>query len=614
MQLLPTVQRSLIACAALLCTTSAVTAQPGSLIDAIPAESNMSLIVRDFPALEKKFQASPMGSAWKSPEMNTSREFFDTKYAEAQASLEAKLGINLTRLISHIKGDVIIYNTALNPSTSDQGLSDLVFAFQIDSNDVDAIRNDIAAAIEKMEETQEIDKSEYDFQGVSVRRLAFEVVEEVFDYDWETGEEVVEKVSRAESLEYGFLNSQSVFFMATGPEGVSKSLINTATNPEAEKLSSTTYMKNYLGVVEFEADVFGYVNLPKFITELKAIAIEEDPENQVMWDFMDAAGFSTLEGFGVQLSAIDQGLAMEYALLVPRERKGLIAALYPENYVTLSSAKFAPKNALSFKAFQLDLGRIWDAVDRILIEQQPETKAQLDQGVAFANMQMQTNIVNNLIKNIGGEHAYYQVRDPKGVEKAAELSAEYGFTMPEQLNTGVSIATLNSELFNASMTTMFEVMSGDNMGMPITKSEFNGLPLWGPDPAKSANVTALTFPTFGLAPKHFLISTDEADAKSLARLATGAEQESLSDSKDFQMVTAPYSKEFLAYLDYSSPENLPFVMKQLEPFMAETDMEELDTMIPESEWFKKYFGPVVGVTYTKPEAIYTQGIFYMVNE
>lgn len=613
MTFVQTLQRNVLASVALLSATS-LYAQPASLIDAIPAESNYFVAVKNFPALEAKFNSGPMGNAWKSPEMNSARDFFDESFAKLQTETEEKIGINLTRLSSHIKGDVIFYSTELTVDNESDGKMDFILAFQMDPNDVDAIRNDVAVATEKIEEKQKVEKSSYDFQGVSVRRLTFEVVEEIPNYDWETGAEVIEKTSRMESLEYGFIGEPSVFFIANGPEGTAKSLINTSLNAEAEKMSSTTQFQTYNELIEFEGDLVAYVNLPRMIGQMKAAVLQENPDSQKGWDIFDATGFSTLEGFGIQLSYLDKGLAFENAILVPRERKGVLAALYPEDSLTLSSATLAPKNAISFRAFELDLGRLWDSIDQILAVHNPEAKMQLDQGVAFANMQMQTNILNNIVKNIAGEHAYYQVRDPKGAEKATARSEEYGFTIPEQLIVSASFATKNNELFNTALNTVFEVLSGENMGMPLVKSDFNGLTLWGEDPEKTGDSMITSVPTFGLSPKSLLISADAAEMKALARRATGVEKESLNDSSDFQKVTAPYNREFLAYLEYSSPENLPFVMQQLEYLPGASDIEDMDAMIPEPEWFKKYFGPVVAVTYAKPEAIYSQSIFYMVNE
>ncbi|MDX1971986.1 MAG: hypothetical protein SFY68_05580 [Candidatus Sumerlaeia bacterium] len=580
-----------------------------SLFEKLPSNAFFAIGVSNYPEVEERTQKSNLGKAWNSAEMASLKEGWIEVFNEMDTEMESQTGSKLSEFKEHFHGDLVAYGTT--PTLDALKEHPYVVAFEYDPEKLEALRQNVDAAITKLEEKSTLTKTQYEFQGVAIRQITFEEVSVVEEWDDEASDFVEVEVSKMVTLEYSFLEEKNIFFFSYGANNPAKSLVNSLQNETAERLTQTASFQAYQNLVSPKYDVIAFMQIDQLMQTLKSLPEDHEDYNAEALRFFDLSGLGEIPAAGFQTSLVEGGMYSEYAVLVPRVRKGILAALYPENPVSLSTATSVPKNALTYNSFQFDFDRVWVAITQLVSEMNPESKVQLDQMLLMANAQTQTNIENNLLKNIAGEHFSYTIRDPKGAELSEQRSAEMGFTVPEQPIYAFSINTRDAQLAHAAINSILDV-STTNFGMPYVKSDFNSVTIWEPNEESRQTSGPISMPGIALLPGKIGIVMNEEETRALIRRSTGMEKESIVDNPDYQRVVSGINKEFLMVFGYNSPENLPFVMRTIEQeLMAEFEMEE-EMKFPSEQWYKNYFGPVYNTLYARPEGFYGNGLMEFV--
>jgi hypothetical protein len=580
-----------------------------SLFEKLPSDAFFAIGVSNYPEVEERTQKSNLGKAWNSAEMASLKEGWLEVLTEMDTDMETQTGSKLSEFKEHFHGDVVAYG--LVPFVGNKDNHSHILAFEYDPEKLEDLRQDVDAAITKLEEKSTLTKTQYEFQGVAIRQITFEEVNTVAEWDDEASDVVEVEVSELVTLEYSFLEDKNIFFVAKGLNSPVKSFVNSLQNENAERLTQTASFQAYQNLVSPKYDVIAFMQIDQLMQTLKSLPEDHEAYNADALRFFDLSGLGEIPAAGFQMSLLDGGMYSEYAVLVPRVRKGILAALYPESSVSLSTATSVPKNALTYNSFQFDFDRVWVAITQLVSEMNPESKVQLDQMLLMANAQTQTNIENNLLKNIAGEHFNYTIRDPKGAELSEQRSAELGFTVPESPIYSFSINTRDAQLAHSAINSIMEV-STTNFGMPYVKSDFNSVTIWEPNEESQQSSGPVSMPGIVLLPGKIGIVMNEEETRALIRRSTGMEKESIVDNPDYQRIVSGIDKEFLMVFGYNSPENLPFVMRTLEQQMIDEMELEEELQFPSEQWYKNYFGPVYNTLYARPEGFHGNGLMEFV--
>lgn len=593
-----------------------VTAQESgpTLYDKLPSDVIMAVGINDLPAIKSRLGESRFNAAFQSPEMQPMRVSIFDALEEMKTKFSEETQLDMDKMLEYSKGDFTFAWVEVVPSEEfggDEEKPSVVAVMEIDPDNRDSIQNDIDLLFEELPEDAE--KGSYDFQGIDIRTIDY-VEENTFEeYEWETGETTMVVETEPIFIEYGFHNN--LFFIGNGPGKPAAKVLNSITNEGETRLNQQAGVVKLDELYQADGDVEFWINLPLLISEVKKYQGDEENLNQAM-KFMDASGISDIEGAGAQLSLIGDGLLTELSILMPAEKKALIDALYSDEKFDLESAKYVPADAYKFTAYQIDLGKIWDAVMEVLASEFPEQKGQVDFMLSMANAQIQGDLANDIIRKIRGEHFIVQTRDPEGAEKAEKYTQEYGFEVPESLLTSFQIGVSDQQNFHNSLASIFDMQIEQGM-FPFEKTDFQGVTVYDPivDPSTPNGFSMEV--AVGLTKDSVTIGANREALNDIVRLSQSEEEGTgLYSSPDFQSVMSSIDREWLMGIDYTSPDHMIFSMEQflttMELMTDDVELPDSDSL-PDADWYKTYFGSIISAGYLKPDAYYVNSIWYTVE-
>jgi len=585
-----------------------------TLYDKLPSDVLMAVGINDVPAIKSRLGESRFNAAFESPEMAPMRTSIFDALEEMKTKFNEETQLDLDKMLEYSKGDFTFAWVEVVPAEEfggDEELPSMIAIMEIDPENRDSIQNDIDLLFEELPE--EAEKGSYDFQGIDIRTIEFIEENTYEEYEWETGETVMVVDTEPTFIEYGF--HENLFFIGNGPGKPAAKVLNSLTNEGETRLSQQAGVVKLDELYQAEGDAEFWVNLPLLFSEVKKI--EGDDENlSQAFKFMEASGISDIEGAGAQLSLIGDGLLTELSILMPAEKKPFLDSFYSDEKFALNSAKYVPADAYKFTAYQIDLGKIWDAVMEVLASEFPEQKGQVDFMLSMANAQIQGDLANDIIRKIRGEHFIVQTRDPEGAQRAEELSQEYGFNVPESLLTSFQIGISDQQNFHNSLSSILDMQIEQGM-FPFEKTDFQGVTVYDPvvDPSTPSGFGLEI--AVGLTKDSVTIGASREALNDIIRLSQSQEEGTgLYSSPDFQSVMSSIEREWLMGIDYTSPDHMIFSMEQflttMEMVTDDIELPDSDSL-PDADWYKTYFGSIISAGYLKPDAYYVNSIWYTVE-
>lgn len=419
--------------ALLLATAVLSSAAPASAADApieslLPADTQMAMIVRDFPTLREKWAKHPIARTLDDEEV---RKFFapmfeEMEFEELNKKALDELGMSLDEVLDTMQGSMVVAITDFTKIPDVVG-GDLV-EFDADGDPVNA---DPATSTQPMplvmiadigDDRAKIEQMIAKGRKAEAERLA------------ESGYESRERVERMGKHEL-HLQSVSKDGESTDTEGwaiVGKRMIVGGTHDllratvkridAANAADSLASSANYKEFVKGKpnADALVFVNVQAIVgtvmaqweaeqaAEAKARAdagddappAEDNPFDVTPQRVITALGVDTMRGAGATLSITDEHTDLD-AVVHYTERKGLMKVLaFTDGPVDLP--KVIPANAITAGASNFSVNQMWTELWNVFTGVSPMLAMMGGQGVAAMNQEMGIDLHNDLIKPIGG--------------------------------------------------------------------------------------------------------------------------------------------------------------------------------------------------------------------
>lgn len=418
----------LLLAAAVMSTATAASAADAPIETLLPADTQMAMIVRDFPTLRAKWAKHPIAKTLDDDEV---RKFFAPMFKEMEldelnkTALE-ELGMSLDEVLDTMEGSMVVAITDFTqiPDVVGEG----VVEFDADGDPINA---DPATSTQPMPMVMIADIGD---QRAKIEQLIAKGRKAEAERLAETGYTSRERIERLGNHEL-HLQSVSKDGETTDTEGwaiVGKRMVLGGTHNllratvkridaanAADSLAASANYKEFIASKP-NADMLAYVNVQAIVgtvmaqweaekaAEAKARAdagddappAEENPFDVTPERVITALGVDTMRGAGVALSITDEHTDLD-AVMHYTERKGLMKVFaFTEGPVDLP--KIIPANAITAGASNFSVNQMWTELWNVFTGVSPMLAMMGGQGVAAMNQEMGIDVHADLIKPIGG--------------------------------------------------------------------------------------------------------------------------------------------------------------------------------------------------------------------
>ena len=576
------------------------------LAERLPADTYAVFSIKDINEWKEKLAEAPMGRAWASEEATKLREKVATSVmTKIDEWLKENLRIEASELIEYFEGGVAVFGTNLRSYEKNDTIYqefDICLVSELNEDHRKPLRKAVGDIFDEVSEDAEKDVEEY--RGVKIYTIAIteQITEEMVPGLEPRDISVIHETKI--TFQYAFMDGY--FLLCEGPNKPAKKIINALLSEDADRLSGreafSKTSRRALGL----GDVGGWVDLQHIIGYYLSL-----PENQGAGETLDALGISGLGAvaFGSELASNGVGSSV-LALELPRERQGLVKLADAGQPNRLATAALVPADAISFVSWTLDLKAMYDELSRIAQEADSQGYAFFQMSIQQLNSELGIDLVNDIIANIAGEHAYFsRVDETREADPTPARFNEYNAPGPP--TTGGTIISLrNGEQTVDVLDSLMNRLTKAPYQLPIEKELVRGFPVWS---AKEEGQNGMGFGRMALTPERMIIGQTGSETLEILRQATGEGGASLRLNDEYGEVVSRFTTDNLRVFSFYPSDQyeqvaatLRMLLQQMmlvtgPSFDVARDISPED--VPSAEWWKKYFGPSGQAVYVDNEML-----------
>jgi len=226
---------------------------------------------------------------------------------------------------------------------------------------------------------------------------------------WQAGPLTFGRISEeGEPMEAGYVLTDSVLYVAMGPEGnLLKSLVAAARNGQPDPIADDPDFQKAVERAGERRDLFGYVQVNRIrelvfaiATEMGGPADELDKGKRVL----DALGLSDVRSVSFVEAVDPPGFRSQMFVHAPSPRKGVFDLISREP-VRDSMLKLAPSKATSLFAFRLRMDKLLPLVRKVAGVVEPGAAQQIDMMLGQMKQGFGLDIEKSVIEGLGLEGA-----------------------------------------------------------------------------------------------------------------------------------------------------------------------------------------------------------------
>ncbi len=202
-----------------------------------------------------------------------------------------------------------------------------------------------------------------------------------------------------------------------------------------------------------------YINFEKAFGMVKSFAHTEGEDEQfaMIETVMKQLGLDKFKSVTSRVGFSGSGIIADELISIPQPLTGIFAAMKP---VSLDTFNMVDSNAVTVSAVNVDLAGIYDTVFNTMKTAAGEDFAEVEQGIAQMEQQMQFKIRDGLLASLNGKMLFYQM--PVNI-----TSLQGGFV--------AVIGLKDVKLWNDSIAAISKIASGmSNNMVQVSSQEMNG--------------------------------------------------------------------------------------------------------------------------------------------
>lgn len=570
----------------------------------LPGDIIAGLFVENLSLLRTKWTESHFHEAWMTDEMEDARTLLGELHEEAREDLQETIGIDIDRFLGHLDGFAAVFITHVDFAAGDEDLVtvDLCLVAEADEEKHEELEEKIREMISSIA-PEDARRSSEEFRETTIYTVRWdpEIVKGRPSAELSPDARAAARIH----LSYAFL--EDAVIVAEGPNDPAKRIIEAILSEDADRFESNASFRFLRSRLEKSSDAMIFVDIAALFSRLEA-GYSDDPEFAPVADGFRNAGFGDFGGLLLSGNIQPREMVTEGILRVPRERIGLLAALYAGGTTRMETARLAPSNADRYSTFALDTAEVWREVRAIFDRVDPSMMMMADGFLAGQGAAFGINFEQDLIGNFAGEHGYWTT---PGLDPEADADDPGGLTY--------ALAFRDGELGNRTFGTLLNALSGEPFSLPLESTQQDGFTLWRyADDDFGPMGLPMEFPVLALTPRFVLINPSMVAARdNLRRMADSENPEAgLAGNEAFRRATSRIERRELVYMDFS----LPNVIGEAVQLLIEgPDMTEFNAMMrqmgydipdeepehraPSLDWWAQWFGPSITTLHFESQAI-----------
>jgi hypothetical protein len=395
--------------------------------ETIPSDAWFAAWAQDPVALRTQWADSAAGRVWQSSSLDGLRKQLEGDFASAFNEFSDRSQLRTDELWEEVKGPVAIFSTRFAPDHSGgdrRPKADLVIALEHKPEQRESLQRMVDRIAAKAPGNAR--KSTDTVAGTEVRAIEFTIDEP----DPRNPGMLVQNKIR---FEYAF--AEGVLLVGHGTERPLRKALETRTTGNGT-LAGEQRFRAVFDLVTVPRDVMLYLD-----TDRLGEGLEKTPRSgETTGKIWSATG---LRGQGPLLLALfaKEGRAgAQLAMRRAAEPKGLFAISGTERIDVAGALARVPGNSDSFTVFALSGANLWREVRSAIAMFQPNMLGIVDAYLGTSRSQYGIDPVNDVIVNLAGAHAIYQVpgESPTAPPRwVARLGLQNASTVAESLARAV---------------------------------------------------------------------------------------------------------------------------------------------------------------------------------
>ncbi|MBN2591568.1 MAG: hypothetical protein JXA96_17005 [Sedimentisphaerales bacterium] len=291
-----------------------------------------------------------------------------------------------------------------------------------------------------------------------------------------------------------------------------------------------------------------YINFEKAFSLVKSIAHMEGEDEQIaiIETVMSKLGLDKMKSVTSRIGFSGSGVIADELINVSQPLTGLFATMKP---VSLDTFNMVDSNAVTVSAVNVDVAGIYDTVFNAIKTAAGEDFAEVEQGIAKMEEQMQFKIRDGLLASLNGKMLFYQM--PVDI-----TSMQGGFV--------AVIGLKDVKLWNDSIAAIGKIATAmSNNMVQVSSQEMNG---------RTLNTIAIVplalaqiMPTWTIVGENVVIGSSSAICIAAAdQAAPAARAKSIRNNEIFQKATANLPSNILSFSYVDSKAQMTQAMRALQ--------------------------------------------------
>ena len=421
----------------------------------IPDDAIVAGWTGDVPAVSQSLEQSPYGQLWKDQAAEPLRTFVTKQIDEANEKAAEEGLPTIREAWDVLKGGVAFYFT-LPGETFEPSSFVQTSIIEIDEEGRAWFEEKVQRIPEMFDSPS---KASFETSGVTVYQVSGDMPADPHQPNTPPGKL---------TIHYAYPDGYFVITEGETDEAIKGAINALKAQGAPTPLRNKGEVQTYAEKVDLSPDkVHLYVDSDRFI---KA-AVEGTNVQPKIAAALPTTGLYDLDATMATLTSSQDGASMNFGIVSPSQKSGLVKVLKNSGPVDLSVLEMAPADAIGVSAFSLDLGGFFEEALTILNNIAPQIAGGVQMGLASTQMQFQVDLRKNIIGNISGDHLV--VNRELDEEIASQMGEQQRLLQQSQ---AFFLEWKNGDVASDTLKTLFEnLQQNPNMGINVTLEEQKGI-------------------------------------------------------------------------------------------------------------------------------------------
>lgn len=581
----------------------------------IPNDALLAVWANDATALKDGANASPYGKFWADPASEKLRNWADGKFKELESELKTGEDIKPSDILNLVKGGVGFFLVPVGDKIDEENLSAQAIV-EVDEAGKAWLQEKVKTLGANY---KDLKKDSYETNGVTVFKLTgTKPSDEAAPTSDATGEATpaASEPGESETVSYAFVDNY--FLISIGSQSFDDAVKATVNSLKAQDSATTLGKRDdartFSSAVPTSSSQFNFFfDIGRAVNSgLKESADPNDPESAAIQQSIPGTGLLDLKSLYGTVTVGATGVTSDVAIVVPPEKNGVVKAFYSAGPTPLKMLSLAPADSNSVSSFSFDLGLFYDAVMKIANEMNPMIAGIAQMQVANIQGQYGVDVLNGILKNVGGEHLVVsRDLDP---ELAKGLEPEL---QKIQTSTAVFLGLKNGDETVANLKTLVDNLKKDpNFGQAIKTEEKDGVTSVS---IETPGDTSPLKPGFAFTKQALVISNNSVELQEAIRSLAGKGTSPITESAELKKAITGLDNGSLTMFQFTPRKAIAKSLTTLKEVLVNSPLgDELGEdfnadLIPDGAVASKYFGDSVTTLNLKDNVVHLHSVVGAAN-